>query len=204
MGKAFDAYAAKAVAENAGAIVEAGYVGVGLYYFRTSGFKQLLTADIASALSAAGLFIFSAYESGEPVTAAYFTTDQANADAHVAAVRAIDAGQPGDTPIYFAVDYDASPDDLPAIRAYFAEITRVFGVVGSPHKIGVYGSGLVCRHLSDAGLPFTWLSQSRGFAGYNDWKPRANIVQGPVSKFGDIDIDTDTTFGNSGAWKIGQ
>jgi len=204
MSKSFDAFDATAVIAHLPQIKAAGYMSVGLYYFKSSKFKRLLTRSVAEAVSKAGLYLISVYENGFPTAKGYFTVANGQADAHVAHTRAVDAGQPIGSAIYFAVDYDAAPADLPAITDYFTEIRRVFQVLGDTHFIGVYGSGLVCRHLSEAGLVSrTWLSQSKGFAGYDDWKIHANILQGPVaSLFGGIDVDLDTTNGNAGGWRL--
>jgi hypothetical protein len=48
----------------------------------------------------------------------------------------------------------------------------------SPFQVGVYGSGLTCRLVRDAGFAnFTWLSQSIGFREYRAFLPQADIVQ---------------------------
>lgn len=203
--KAFDAYGAAAVAARAGEIAAAGYGAVGLYYFRRSGFKQLLTREVARAVTDAGLSLFSVYENGAPTSAGYFTVDRGNADAHAAEIRAADAGQPGDSAIYFAVDYDAAPGDLPAIAAYFREVGRVLRVLESLYRVSVYGSGLVCAHLLGAGLvTHTWLSQSTGFRGYAAFAPRANIVQGKVAHLFGLDVDMDTVRESAGAWRLAE
>jgi len=79
-------------------------------------------------------------------------------------------GQPAGSAIYFAVDFDASPDEIEkAIRPFFKGIKRAFdeeSAGATQYRLGVYGSGLVCRMLSDKGLiDFIWLAMSRGFSG---------------------------------------
>lgn len=202
-GKAFDTYQADVVAAKAPEIVAGGFMAVGLYYDQYSRFKVPITAVRAKAISAAGLFIWSIWENGEPTSAHYFGAARGQADAILAMLKAKLAGQPAGTPIYFTVDYDPSEGDLPAIKAYFAAIRAAFAARGNPYKVGVYGSGLVCRFLSELGLvEYTHLSQSRGFQGYADWLPHASIVQGPVTRLFGMDCDLDTTNGHAGGWQI--
>lgn len=199
--RGFDAQDADGVAANIADIAVSGMKAIGLYYFAHSGVKTLLTRSVAETVAAHGLSLWSVYENGQPVDAPYFTVQTANLDAHTANARAVAAGQPADTPLYCAVDYDTDPSDLPAITAYFTEFRRVLGVLGSGYHAGVYGSGLVCRHLSELGLiSHTWLSQSTGFAEFDSWKPHANIVQGVERNIFGLDVDLDTLTTNAGTW----
>jgi hypothetical protein len=198
---AFDATDALSVASHADDIKAAGYEAVCLYYFRQSNFKQLLTRHVAEAVAAAGLKLFSVYENGSPISADYFTVATANLDGHTAGVRALDAGQPSGGIVYFAVDYDCDPADLPAITAYFTEVRRVLLSLTPSYHCGVYGSGLVCRHLSELGLVSkTWLSQSKSFDGYSDWLQHADIVQGVETQVLSLDVDLDTVNPDAGLW----
>jgi hypothetical protein len=79
-------------------------------------------------------------------------------------------GQPGGSAIYFAVDFDASPDQIENnIAPYFEGVKRAFDEEseGAPeYRVGAYGSGLVCSTLTNKGLiDFIWLAMSRGFSG---------------------------------------
>ncbi|ADZ90961.1 Domain of unknown function DUF1906 [Marinomonas mediterranea MMB-1] len=81
-----------------------------------------------------------------------------------------DIGQPEGSAIYFAVDFDASHEEIEAnIIPYFKGIKEGFDTVSGDepqYKIGVYGSGLVSNSLTEKGLvEFIWLSMSRGFRG---------------------------------------
>lgn len=201
MNKAFDTYRADLVAEKAAEIKAQGITAVGLYYFASSAFKVLLTRARAQKISAAGLYVFSVWENGFPTTGGYFTRGRGLFDGAKAAACALAAGQPSGTPIYFAVDYDASGDDLDGILAYFRALRPALGADG--YVAGVYGSGMICRHLKDAGLAEkTWLSQSRGFEGYHDWVTHADVVQGPSQALLGMDVDTDTTNGSAGGWQV--
>ena len=79
-------------------------------------------------------------------------------------------GQTAGSAIYFAVDFDASLDQIENnVAPYFAGVKRAFDEEseGAPeYPVGAYGSGLVCRTLTNKSLiDFVWLAMSRGFSG---------------------------------------
>jgi hypothetical protein len=54
---------------------------------------------------------------------------------------------------------------LPFVDHYFTEVNRVLKADGR-YKIGVYGSGLVCKHIQAKGLAsYCWLAMSSGWPG---------------------------------------
>ncbi len=54
---------------------------------------------------------------------------------------------------------------LPFIEHYFFEVNRVIKADGR-YRIGVYGSGMVCKHVQGKGLAkFCWLAMSTGWPG---------------------------------------
>lgn len=78
--------------------------------------------------------------------------------------------QPAGSGIYFSVDFDASNNEIESnIAPYFEGVKRAFTEEsgGNPeYRVGAYGSGLVCRSLTEKGLiNLTWLAMSRGFRG---------------------------------------
>lgn len=175
-----------------------GFAFVCRYYFKFSKFKKVLTASEAKALQAAGIGVVSIYENGNPIESSYFTVNRAQADAQGALDCAKNAGQPKGTVIYFAVD-----GDVPAssVLSYFRTLTPLVKAGG--YKVGVYGSGVVCKKLMELDLvEMTWLSQSSGWAGHKDWAPHADIVQGPVATWKGLDVDWDTAMGNPGTWSF--
>jgi len=79
-------------------------------------------------------------------------------------------GQTSGSAIYFAVDFDASSDQIENnIAPYFEGVKRAFAEEGEgapEYRVGAYGSGLVCSTLTNKGLiHFVWLAMSRGFSG---------------------------------------
>ncbi|MFK4996492.1 hypothetical protein ACI39X_27495, partial [Klebsiella pneumoniae] len=85
------------------------------------------------------------------------------------------------------VDYDASWSD---VSDY---LTKLFALLkDSDYLPGIYGPGSICMKAIDKlGLKYGWLSQSTGFPGYQEYKPKANIVQGKATVWHGIDIDLD-------------
>jgi hypothetical protein len=131
--------------------------------------------------------------------------------AHVGYGRSIEAKQPADgkSALFYTVDYDATQSDidnaiLPYAQAFHSTMGKLCSMAGTPnYLLGVYGNGLVCKALMEAGLVhFSWLSESTGFGGYQMWLPHADIIQiEATTMFG---IDVDTNFRRSaevGAWK---
>lgn len=161
------------------ALKAAGYAWIGRYCINPADTHipgKALTKTEAQAISDAGLSLVSIYETN-PVSEWYFTEDQAIYDANAAASVGYKLFDMLLTcPVYFAVDCDVQPE---VVLQYFQELYNQFGKkIGPP--IGVYGSGSVCQALLDAGLvSYTWLAQSTGWAGWEAFKPKATIIQGP-------------------------
>jgi len=185
-------------------LVSKGYHWVARYYFKVSKFKDQLTKPEAQALSKAGLYIVSVFESGFPTSVKYFTAAQAHDDASVAYARAKAAGQPDGTAIYFAVDFDAEAGDLPTIKSYFETVVALMAKLGT-YEVDAYGSGAVIEYLKGLGLiKKGWLAQSRGWSKYEDESLRAEIVQGGEMNVLGRDIDVDESNGNAGGWKCSK
>lgn len=188
---------AKSLVKVATQLVAKGYTWVARYYFKSSKFKDVLTKQEATALATAGLYVVAVYENGFPIKASYFTAAQGNTDAMQAVRCAVAAGQPINTPIYFAVDYDSNPHD---IVDYFQSIKPIMDA--NHYSAGIYGNGVTIERLKSLGLvSHGWLSQSRGFQGYKAELPKADIVQTAETTVLGFDIDGDYANGHSGAWK---
>ena len=144
-----------------------GIAAVGRYYTRNRSNRKILQPEEAQALAAAGIRIWPVYQDRQN-QAADFSHDKGVAAGARALTYARDViGQPAGTAIYFAVDFDATTAQLEtAIRPYFTGVAKAFREAGNLYRAGVYGSGLVCKALLEAGLvAYTWLSMSSGFAG---------------------------------------
>ena len=173
-----------------------GITAVGRYYTRNRTQAKILKASEASALSAAGIKIWAIYQVRQNQTAD-FSRDKGLAAARDALDYASNViGQPRDSAIYFSVDYDATAWEFSAaVRPYFMAVQEVFAAAGNPYRIGVYGSGAVCKDLLDAGVvQLTWLSQSKGFRGTKQFKNsgRWNLNQRlGVKNFCEFDDEID-------------
>jgi len=172
-----------------------GYEAVGVYLR-----PDRTTLEMIQGLHSVGIKIFSVYEKGKPISVKYFTAAQGKKDGAAAVAFAKKIGQPAGKEIFSAVDYDANwATDGDAITAYqkaFREVVKAAGYLAS-----VYGSGVVCSHLVNAGWAHSgWLSQSKGWAGYKDFLSKASIIQGPVATVLHFDVDLDTVVDKAVCW----
>jgi peptidoglycan hydrolase-like protein with peptidoglycan-binding domain len=162
-------------------------------YYALNAAKTLTAAE-AQQLSAAGLGIVAVYEDFNNSVDRFSATIGASQAAQAGA-RAAAIAQPAGTAIYFAVDYDAAPADVEGpITDYFTAVQNVLAAAPTQYIAGVYGSGLTCRIIRDAGLAdFTWLTCSTGFADYTAFRTQADIVQLAPSRFllAGLNIDDD-------------
>lgn len=170
------------------------------YYNTTNKSKNISPAE-AQALVRAGLRIGAVWEEGSPTQASFFNKAKGIAHGKTAFGMARTIGQPSDTPIYFAVDYDALRSDLAAgIKQYFEGIHEGFQSAGanSPNRyqVGVYGSGLTCTKLLEGGLAtFTWLAGSTGFQGSREFarQKKYNLIQFLPQDVCGVNVDPDET-----------
>jgi hypothetical protein len=187
-------------------IVAAGVKFVGRYY-RTSRSKYApLTADEANILSRSGLNVVALWESTSDQPGHFAYTS--GVDEGTAAYRqALITGQTRNTPIYFAVDFDASSSDLAGpILDYFRGVADGFNTISKnapAFKIGVYGSGLVCSWLKSHGMvSYCWLAMSTKWNGYDRFTGW-NIKQGPALSALTFDHDSDDARSDYGGFRVG-
>lgn len=178
------------------AMREQGVAAIGRYYTRNKNHSKILTKSEAEALSRASIAVWTVYQIRHR-QASDFSAVKGASEADDALTYGRDTiGQPQGSAIYFSVDYDVSEEDYNThILPHFAAISATFKSAGNPYRIGIYGSGYVCRMLSSAGLvQLTWLSQSSGFRETMQFSAsrRWNIKQRmPVSGFCNFDDDVD-------------
>lgn len=192
------------------ALSAAGVKTVIRYYARlTHHPNKILTRLEAQAVLAKQMSLAVVHEGQYGATASEFTQTSGFADGTYAreyAARII--GQPADSAIYFAADFDAN-DALVRSRVlpYFQGVAEAFAADnGLPkYKIGVYGCGTSCKVIKGAGLAaYTWLAQSTDFDGTkaykasNDW----TLLQEMPSTLGPFGVDVDDL--NPAAADFGQ
>ncbi len=158
-----------------------GYTFAARYYsYDNSGTHgKILFAGEANALIAAGVDVVSNWEYGATDALGGFSSGAA--DAKEANTQAAAAGAPASRPIYFSVDFDATPGDQTAINAYMDGAASVIGL----GRVGAYGGYYVVKRLFDAGkIKFGW--QTYAWSG-GQWDPRAQLrqVQNGITAAGD-------------------
>jgi hypothetical protein len=177
---------------------------VARYYRRPTSHWPSLSASEAQLLSSAGLDVVAVWEAAS-TQSSYFTRLSGVDDSTSAYHQAQLIGQPAGSTIYFAVDYDAPGQDIAdPITEYFRGVAAGFAAAGGDtpdFKVGVYGSGAVCKALITAGLAeYSWLALSRGWSGsrtFTAW----NIKQGPASDL-PFDHDTDQATDDYGGFRV--
>jgi len=172
-------------------------------YFARSMSSKVIRKSEFKALQDMGFRIGIVYEgAGDHLSA--FSSEMGYRDALFSVSYGSDLGVPAGACIYFAVDFDASLTQIRNnIIPYFLGVNKAFE--GKGYKVGVYGSGNVCRIISDQGLAaYTWVSCSYGWSGTRDYiaSNKWNLLQKlPQNTAG---IDTDPNFSNPKKPDIGD
>lgn len=175
---------------------KAAGVGFVVRYLCPTRYPKLLTRDEAEALSRAGLNIVSVWQDTAN-RADWFTAQRGAAEGASALAAAEAVGQPAGTPIYFAVDFDAQPEHLPAIKAYL-EAVKV-GLQGA-YPAGLYGGYRVVEAFADEVF---WLWQTYAWSA-GRLHPKADLYQYQNGfLLGGATVDLDKALGDPGWWRIG-
>jgi hypothetical protein len=145
-----------------------GYAFVCRYLSHDTTGKNLSKSE-ADALIAAGLNVVDNWE--DSATDALSGYDLGVSDAKDAQAQASADGAPSTRPIYFSVDFDATPGEETAINAYFDGVASVIGV----DRTGAYGGYYVIQRLFDAGK-IKWGWQTYAWSG-GQWDSRAQLRQ---------------------------
>ncbi len=165
-------------------------------YLSTPGNPKNLTPAEALAMSRDGVDLVVVFETAADRALSGF--DAGAADARSAAEQAAAAGMPEDRPIYFAVDFDATPEQQPPINDYFRGVASELGLA----RTGAYAGYWVLSRLFDAGL-IRWGWQTSAWSGGN-WDRRAQIQQfSNGQRVGGIECDYDHALGQDfGQWRV--
>lgn len=173
---------------SAHALAAAGIQAVGFYARPDRASKAMIDG-----LHEVGIKVWAIWEKGEPTSVGYFNAEQGTNDANAAVDFLSGVGVPHGAPVFACVDYDASNGDVngPVLEymTAFHAACRAAGLLAA-----VYGSGLTCRTMINAGVAhYGFLAGSGGYAGYDEFLPDAAIVQGnedaTVAGFA-VDLDT--------------
>ncbi len=187
-------------AARAAALKAAGYFAVGRYLDQVPGGldKKIKPGELQTIFDG-GLRVFpiSQYNGGER---GYFTQAQGVADATAAHDAATGYGFAPGTVIYFAVDYDATQEDIDAyVVPYFRGVVAGLASRGKRYLHGVYGSRNVCAEVTRTTLArWSFVSgMSTGFSGNLGFPLPANWAFNQIqtttagSGTGAIQIDKD-------------
>ncbi len=135
--------------------------------------NKVLELEEAQIISNKGFDIVSIYQDGSGLS--QYQGENLVKDPEKAYMCARAVNQPGGSAIYFSVDnIDPSLQQIETyIVPYFEAVKTYLNAQPVKYKIGVYGTGLVCRTIKqEYGLAdYSWLAASTGTTGsaaYND------------------------------------
>lgn len=158
-------------------------IAVGRYLgAKSRGFSKGTTPEEVVLLHAHGKRIVPIWEA-DPVDVAAFTREQALADAQGAIEDAKWLGIPAHTAIFFTVDFDASPADIPAIQGYLDAVEKCLNAEG--FLLGVYGG---IRVIDGVSAMYYWQTCAWS-AGATSTK--ADLYQHPSSLIEGLPVDLD-------------
>ena len=191
MIKGFDT-AARLNADQAERMRILGYEYAIRYIVPQSNSKSL-TKDEAEGLLSAGLAVGLCWET---------TADRAKsgavgglADGKAAKECAAAVGVPSNTVIYFAVDYNAQPNDYDAISAYMIAAASAC----RPYRLGVYGCYAVVEEMHRRGIGVS-LWQCVAWSG-GKWSDHAAIQQREWNvKTPVVTVDNNYAHSTDGMW----
>jgi peptidoglycan hydrolase-like protein with peptidoglycan-binding domain len=184
-------------------VVNNGYSIVGRYL--TGGAGKALTSEEMVLIFGNGLSLFPIYQlAGDELSD--FSYDLGVTAATNAYEAATALGIPFGTVIYFAVDYDATDDDIAsAIIPHFQGIQATMSAIGGPqYAVGVYGTRNTCSTLYAQGLATrsfasdmsTGYSGNLGFPLPDNWAfDQIATITLDEGENGAVEIDNDLASG---------
>ena len=153
---------------------------------------KTLTVAERDLVSARGLSLVVVFQHHNDQLAS-FTPERGAADAARALELAGVMHQPAGSAVYFGVDGSwSAPADQAKVLAYFRAVRT--GMAGSNYRVGVYGNGLTCKTVIDAGqASLCWLANPKGWPGYQAMIASGgwSIRQGGQSLCGGTYVDFD-------------
>ncbi|WJE55932.1 DUF1906 domain-containing protein (plasmid) [Bacillus cereus] len=199
--------------ERAKTLVAAGYETVGRYLTNakvTNAKNKRIQSGEMHNIFRAGLSIFPIYQTNGG-DKNYFNASQGKEDAIDAFQAALNYGFPYGTTIYFAVDFDATNDDIKdKILPHFEAINEKMKTFNNYYKIGVYGSRNVCIQVSNKKYAtYSFVSgMSTGFSGNLGFPLPKNWAFDQIKEYaigsgnGSIAIDKNIKSGRDSGYKI--
>jgi Rv2525c-like, glycoside hydrolase-like domain len=164
-------------------------------YLSTPGNPKNLTLAEAKRLRAGGLAIVTVFETTRGRALAGRAAGVS--DAHSAESQALACGMPPGSPLYFAVDFDATPGQQLQINAYLGGAASVLGW----QRVGIYGGYWPVKRALDAGVcKYGW--QTYAWSG-GQWDPRAQLQQfRNGQRLAGLEVDFDRSLvADFGQWR---
>ncbi|WP_327400396.1 DUF1906 domain-containing protein [Streptomyces sp. NBC_01288] len=142
------------------------YVGRYLNEASAGGGSKMLEEGELDDIFGAGLRVFPIFQDNGRTLAEY-NSPNGYAHGRLAHDQAVHFGFNRGTVIYFAVDYDATVEDMPRILEYFRGVTSGLASKGKRYVHGVYGSRNVCAQVTqETYARYSFVSgMSWGFSG---------------------------------------
>jgi len=166
------------------AALKGNHITAILRYLSLTPSKDLTAAELVTAM-AGGIGVATVWETTADRTLAGSVGGVADAQTARAHARAL--GKPDNRPIYFAVDFDAAPSQMPTILDYCRGFSSV---LGGPSQTGAYGGYWVVKYLSEQGA-CDYLWQSLAWSG-GLWHPAAQLQQYAFGRiYGGVDCDVN-------------
>lgn len=163
-------------------------------YLSTPGNPKNLRPSEARQLRSSGIDVVLVFET--TATRALAGAAAGKRDAASARRQALACGAPASTPVYFAVDFDATAAQTKAVNQYLAGAASVLG----KDRTGVYGGYRAVRAALDAGVcRYGWQTYAWS-AGV--WDPRAHLQQtANAQTLGGVSVDhNQATVDDFGQW----
>lgn len=152
-------------AARAQSLKNGGYEVVGRYI--NGGDHKRMTPAEVQIIFDAGLRFFPIFQEFNNALS-YFDKEQGRGQGERACAAAAVLGLPTGSIIYFAVDYDATGDEIRgSITPYFEGIAASVAALGGKYSVGIYGSRNVCSTVCGRGLAVSSFvsGMSTGFSG---------------------------------------
>lgn len=214
MAQGYSSATAVSTTAIANAIVDSGRTFIARYLNEKAGVRDGLTLTEAQRISSAGLTVVSLYEQNSGTTVTSFTSSQGNTDANAAITKAILAGQPVNTPIYFCIDCDPTPAQMTSNIVPYVQ--AIIAVLASPsinrynYKLGIYGSPYVCSYIRGTYSPTErymfavigngWRDSSPSFTAWNMKQYQWNQQLANYSSKYLVDYVESSSYGGGG-WR---
>ncbi|GHU91731.1 hypothetical protein FACS1894202_13690 [Clostridia bacterium] len=174
-------------------------------YYASGATPKVIRAEEAQMLSDSGFYLVSVFQDYNNAPS-WFSADYGKKHGAEARVYAQKICQPPHSAIYFAVDFDAQPDEINGVvKDYF---TAVKEALGGLYEVGVYGSGSVCAAMKEQYklAAYSWLAGATDWSGSKGYDNRniKQIITKSGLNIGDISFDGDEADGDFGGWRLGD